>query len=147
MANYSKFSIELGYRHIDTAEIYGNENETTTRLLVGKGYDSETIPQKGEIVYLQKDPFLKLGGDVVEVSQSVHKDNIRLFRDLARFFGIRITGIDFMVRDITVSWKHQQCAVLELNSVPCIELHHFPSSGAPTNPARALADMFFKYYL
>ena len=123
------------------------ENETTTRLLVGKGYDSETIPQKGEIVYLQKDPFLKLGGDVVEVSQSVHKDNIKLFRDLAHFFDIRITGIDFMVRDIAVSWKHQQCAVLELNSVPCIELHHFPSSGAPTNPARALADMFFKYYL
>jgi cyanophycin synthetase len=37
--------------------------------------------------------------------------------------------------------------VLELNSVPCIEMHHFPSSGTPQNVAKALVDLFFKYYL
>jgi len=58
-----------------------------------------------------------------------------------------LTGIDFLAQDIAVSWKEQPCAILELNSVPCIEVHHFPSSGAPTNPAKALADMFFKHYL
>ncbi len=123
------------------------ENETTKRLLAEKGYDHNTIPSKGEIIYLQKDPFLKLGGDLVEVTSIVHKDNLKLFNDIARFFDIRITGIDFLTRDIAVSWKNQPCVILELNSVPCIELHHFPSSGAPTNPAKALADMFFKYYL
>ncbi|MBI2577525.1 MAG: hypothetical protein HYV77_01635 [Candidatus Wildermuthbacteria bacterium] len=105
------------------------------------------IPKNREIIYLQKDPFLKLGGDLVEVTPSIHRDNLKLFRDLARFFDIRITGIDFLAHDIGMSWKNQPCAVLELNSMPCIELHHFPSSGAPTNPAKALADMFFKYYL
>jgi D-alanine-D-alanine ligase-like ATP-grasp enzyme len=123
------------------------ENETTKTLLAEKGYDGKTIPPKGEVVYIQKDPFLKLGGDLVEVTTNVHKDNLRLFSDLARFFDVRVTGIDFLARDIAVSWKNQPCAILELNSVPCIELHHFPSSGIPTNPAGALADMFFKYYL
>ena len=122
------------------------ENETTKRLLSEKEYSHNAIPSKEEVVYLQKDPFLKLGGDLVEVTPNVHKDNLGLFRDLARFFDIRLTGIDFLAGNIAISWKDQPCAILELNSVPCIELHHFPSSGLPTNPAKALADLFFKYY-
>jgi len=123
------------------------ENETTKKLLATKEYTNNTTLKKGEILYLQKDPFLKLGGDLVEVTPIVHKDNLKLFNDLARFFDIRLTGIDFLAQNIAVSWKSQICAILELNSAPCIELHHFPSSGKPTNPAKALADMFFKYYL
>jgi D-alanine-D-alanine ligase-like ATP-grasp enzyme len=122
------------------------EDETTERLLTEKGYDEGTVPGNGEVVYLQKDPFLKLGGDLIEVTPTVHKDNLKLFRDLARFFDIRLTGIDFLARDIAVSYRDQPCAILELNSAPCIELHHFPSSGTPTDPARKLAEMFFKYY-
>ena len=123
------------------------ENETTKKLLAPKGYTNNTILKKGEILYLQKDPFLKLGGDLVEVTPIVHKDNLKLFSDLARFFDIHLTGIDFLAQNIALSWKNQPCAILELNSAPCIELHHFPSSGTPTNPAKALADMFFQYYL
>ncbi len=123
------------------------ENETTKELLAEKGYTNNTVLKKGETLYLQKDPFLKLGGDLVEVTPIVHKDNLKLFSNLARFFDIRLTGVDFLAQDITISWKNQPCAILELNSVPCIELHHFPSSGTPTNPAKALADKFFKYYL
>lgn len=122
-------------------------SETTTKLLAEKNYNLETVPKKNEIIHLQKDPFLKLGGDLVEVTMSVHPDNIQLFKDIAKFFDIRLVGIDFLVPDISSSWKNQHCAVLELNSVPCIEIHHFPSSGTPQNVANALVALFFKYYL
>lgn len=105
------------------------------------------VPKKGEIIFLQQDPFLRLGGDLVEVTPQVHPDNLKLFLQVARFFDIRVVGIDFLAQDISHSWKEQRCAILELNSVPCIELHHFPSSGAPQNVAKAVADLFFKYYL
>jgi cyanophycin synthetase len=123
------------------------ENETLKKTLREKAYNFSTIPQKREIVYLQKDPFLKLGGDLVEVTLQVHPDNIQLFRDIARFFDIRLVGIDFLAQNISNSWKNQPCAVLELNSAPCIELHLFPSSGAPQNVAGAVVDLFLKYYL
>lgn len=123
------------------------EDETTKGLLGEKGYNEKTILKNGETLLLQRNPFLKLGGDLLEVTPFVHADNKKLFSVLARFFDIRLTGIDFLCHDIAVSWKNQPCAVLELNSAPCIELHHFPSSGTPTNPAKALADMFFKYYV
>lgn len=122
-------------------------NDMTKTLLREKGYSIDSIPKKGEIVYLQRDPFLKLGGDLVELTPTVHPENVKLFKDLARHFDIRITGIDFLAEDISKSWREQSCAILELNSLPCIELHHFPYSGTPTSPARALADMFTKYYL
>ncbi len=122
-------------------------DDATAKLLAEKNYDLQTIPPKGEAVYLQENPFLKLGGDLIEVTEKAHPDNIRLFKDIAEFFDIRLVGIDFLAPDISRSWKNQRCAALELNSVPCIEMHHFPSSGAPQNVAGALVDMFFKYYL
>ena len=96
---------------------------------------------------MQKDPFLKLGGDLVEETPKVHPDNIQLFRNIAKFFDIRVVGIDFLIKDVAHSWKNQECAVLELNSLPCIELHHFPSSGKPQNVADAIVSLFFKYYI
>lgn len=123
------------------------EDETTEKLLSQKGYTFYSVPKNGEIVFLQRDPFLKLGGDLVELTPQVHPDNLKLFLEVARFFDIRVVGIDFLTPDISRSYREQPSAILELNSVPCIELHHFPSSGAPQNVARALTDLFFKYYL
>jgi len=122
-------------------------NETTEKLLKEKGYNFSTIPKKGEIVYLQKDSFLKLGGDLFEVTKGVHPDNLLLFCEVAKFFDVRLVGIDFLAKDISISWKNQPCAILELNSLPCIEMHHFPSSGKSQNVAKTLVDMVFKYYL
>lgn len=122
-------------------------DDTTTKLLAKRNYNLQSVPERNEIVYLQKSPFLKLGGDLVEVTKKVHPDNIQLFKEIAKFFDIRLVGIDFIVPDISGSWENQTCAVLELNSVPCIEMHHFPSSGDPQNVANALVDLFFKYYL
>ncbi len=121
-------------------------DDTTAALLVEKKYNLSTVPPTGEAVYLQKNPFLKLGGELVEVTGSTHPDNMQLFKDVARFFDIRLVGMDFMIPDISVSWRKQHCAILELNSMPCIEMHHFPSSGTPQNVASAVADLFFKYY-
>jgi len=122
-------------------------DETTKKLLAERDYNTETVLKKDEVVYLQKNPFLKLGGDLVEVTDTVHPDNIQLFKDIAKFFDIRLVGMDFIVPDISSSWQNQKCAVLELNSVPCIEMHHFPSFGKPQNVANALVNLFFKYYL
>ena len=122
-------------------------DKTSESLLESNGYDLYSTPRNGEVVYLQKDPFLKLGGDLIDVTSDVHRDNLRLFKDVAKFFDIRLVGMDFLIPDITLSWKDQNCAMLELNSAPCIEMHHCPSSGDPRNVAGAVADLFFKYYV
>lgn len=122
-------------------------NETTDQLLQNQGYNLDSIPPKNKVIYLQKNPFLKLGGDLIEVTPKIHPDNLKLFQETAKFFDTRVAGIDFLAKDISRSWKKQSCAILELNSIPCIEMHHFPSSGKPQNVAGALVDMVSKYYL
>lgn len=121
-------------------------NEITEKLLKEQGCNLSSIPKKGEIIWLQKDPFLKLGGDLIEVTSSVHPANLQLFRNVAKLFDARLVGIDFLVKDISISWKKQPCAILELNSLPCIEMHHFPSSGLPQNVAKSLLNMVLRYY-
>lgn len=121
-------------------------NDATTELLKLRGYTFSSIPQEGAIVCIQKDPFLKLGGDLVEVTDSIHPDNHRLFQEISEYSLMRVVGIDICIPDVTRSWKNQHCAILELNSTPCIELHHYPSSGAPQNVAGAVVDLMLKYY-
>lgn len=122
------------------------EDETTKSLLQNEGYSYSTIPPRNELVYLQKDPFLKLGGDLIEVTSKVHPDNLQLFGNVSKFFDVRVVGLDLLAQDISLSWKKQSFAILELNNLPCIEMHHFPSSGEPQNVAKALVDMALKYY-
>ncbi len=115
---------------------------TDNKFLKNQKYSTTSVPPKGEIVYLQRDPFVKLGGDLEEVTPLVHPDNLKLFRKTAELFGVNFVGIDFIARDIKTSWRDQVCAILELNSIPCIEMHHFPVSGTPVNVAGVLADIF-----
>jgi len=122
-------------------------NEMTQKLLTSRGYALTSVPKAGQRVYLERDPFLKLGGDLIEVTPDMHPENVKLFQAIARWFDVPIVGIDFLARDISRPWHEQPSAVLELNSLPCIEMHHFPIAGRPQNVARAVVELFFKYYV
>ncbi|MBI2644578.1 hypothetical protein HYW94_00145 [Candidatus Uhrbacteria bacterium] len=121
-------------------------NTMTEQLLREQGYTKQSVLPYGKKIFLQQDPFIRLGADSDEVTDMVHPDTMTLFKDIARYFDIRVVGLDFLCSDIQKSWKEQSCAVLELNSLPCIEVHHFPSSGTPQNVAGKIIDMIFKYY-
>ncbi|MBI5420925.1 MAG: hypothetical protein HZA35_01280 [Parcubacteria group bacterium] len=121
-------------------------DHTSERLLKEHGYSLTTIPQKGEMVILQEKGIIDLGGDPIDVTSLVHPDNISLFRTIAKLFNTKLVGMDFLAEDIIKSWKNQRCAILELNSLPYIDIHHFPAEGSPQNVAKALVNMVKKYY-
>jgi len=123
------------------------DDAVTDQLLKEQNVTKHTVPLQGKRIFLQRDPFIRLGADSDEVTDDVHPDNMALFKDIARYFDIRVVGLDFLCSDIKKSWKDQPCAVIELNSLPCIEVHHFPSSGKPQNVAGKIIDLVFKYYV
>ena len=84
---------------------------------------------------------------MIEVTNKAHPENIQLFKEIAKFFDVRLVGIDFLAKNISLPWKKQKCGIIELNSLPCIDMHHFPTSGQPQNVAEKVVDLSLKYYL
>jgi len=116
-------------------------NEEARGVLGELGLSEVNVPKEGERVSLFRRPFLRLGGELFEVTEETHADNLELMRGIARSFDAKLIGIDFIIEDIGKSYREQIYAVLELNSVPCIEMHHYPTRGRAQNVAGALWEL------
>lgn len=101
-------------------------------------------PKKGEIILLGQKTSRGVGGGITDVTKLVHKDNIALFEQVASILDDDLIGIDFIIQDISRSWKTQpKCGILECNSAPFIDLHHHPLVGKPQNVAGKIWDMIY----
>jgi cyanophycin synthetase len=91
--------------------------------------------------------ILDLGADLFEVTPCVHFDNLEIFKKVAEIFNTRFVGIDFLSNDISKSWKEHPSVIIELNSLPYIDMHHYPTEGIPVNVGGWITDLVEKYYL
>ena len=124
------------------------DDETKVVFKIDKNYKTspDYVPPKNEIVYLFEEPFIRLGADLEDVTVVTHPDNVELFKRVAKLFDTRLVGLDFICMDISRSYKDQDCGILELNSLPCVEIHQEPTTGSPVNVSGWLLDMMEKYY-
>jgi cyanophycin synthetase len=107
-----------------------------------KGYAPQSIPAAGQFVYLHQKVNWGLGGTTADATDEVHPDNIALFERASAELKAPIVGIDFIIGDISKSWKEQdRCGILECNSMPFFDNHHLPFEGEPRNVAARIWDM------
>ena len=113
------------------------------RLLKKTGYDKDTVPKKGEVVYLRSTANLSTGGTALDVTDIIHPDN----RDMAirsiRAIGLDIGGVDFLTSDISLSYREAGGAICEVNAGPGFRMHVAPSEGTPRDVAGPVIDMLF----
>lgn len=130
---------------------YGHENvlteinvdRDTLDLLEKKGYDLNTVPGHGEIVYLKSTANLSTGGTSIDVTDLVHSQNIFLCERIARVIGLDICGIDIMAPNLTHPLTENGGVVLEVNAAPGFRMHLAPSEGLPRNVAAPVIDMLY----
>jgi len=113
------------------------------RLLDLLDYTSETVPEAEEIVYLRSTGNLSTGGTSVDLTDVIHPDNVDMARRAARAIGLDVAGIDFITRDITVSYKEQGGIICEVNAAPGFRMHTNPAEGTPRDVAGPVVDMLF----
>lgn len=100
------------------------------------------IPEKGKIVTFSQKTSRGCGGTTTEVTDMVHPDNKEMLEHVGKFLNDPLVGVDFIMEDITKSWKEEQhSGVIECNSLPFIDLHHYPLFGKPVNVAGKLWDL------
>lgn len=92
----------------------------------------------GLVLQLSEKIGVGYGGSSSEDFEICHEDNQELFVRAAKVLGDPIVGFDFIIPDITQSYKKQNCGFIEVNSLPFINLHHNPLLGKPRNVAAAV---------
>ncbi|RZK76480.1 MAG: cyanophycin synthetase, partial [Pedobacter sp.] len=130
---------------------YGHENvlteitvdRDTLDLLAKKDYTLETIPEKGEVVYLKSTANLSTGGTSIDVTDIVHPQNIFICERISRVIGLDICGIDIMAQNLTQPLTENGGVVLEVNAAPGFRMHLAPSEGLPRNVASSVVDMLY----
>lgn len=130
---------------------YGHENvlteisidRDTLDLLAKKDYTLETIPEKGEIVYLKSTANLSTGGTSLDVTDSVHPQNVFICERISRVIGLDICGIDIMAKNLTQPLTENGGVVLEVNAAPGFRMHLAPSEGLPRNVSAKVIDMLY----
>jgi cyanophycin synthetase len=105
----------------------------------------EDVPQKGKVVTFSQKTSRGCGGTTTEVTDIAHPDNIEMLEHVGKFLNDPLVGVDFIMEDITKSWREEQpnkyCGIIECNSLPFIDLHHYPLFGKPQNIAAKLWDL------
>ncbi len=99
------------------------------------------VPKKDEVINLSEKIGVNYGGSSSEDFEVCHADNKELFIRAAKIIGDPIVGFDFIIPDITKSWKEQRSGFIEANSLPFINLHHDPLHGQPRNLASKVWEM------
>lgn len=117
-------------------------DEAAAKELSWQGHTFESVPKKGERVLLHQKVNWSVGGTTADVTDEVHPDNVAIFEESARVLNAPIVGIDFIIEDISKSWKEQKrCGFIECNSMPFFDNHHLPFEGKPRNVAADIWDM------
>jgi cyanophycin synthetase len=113
------------------------------RLLKKIGYDKDTVPAKDEVVYLRSTANLSTGGTAIDVTDTIHPDNREMATRAISAIGLDIGGVDFLTKDITLSYREAGGAICEVNAGPGFRMHVAPSEGTPRDVGGAVVDMLF----
>jgi len=113
------------------------------RLMEKGGVTQETVLPEGEIFFLRSTANLSTGGTAIDLTDVVHPDNREMAVRAIQAVGLDVGGVDFLIPDITKSYKEVGGAIVEVNAAPGFRMHVAPSEGQPRDVAGKVIDMLF----
>src|SRR3989344_1790517 len=107
-----------------------------------EGVGMKDIPKKDRVITFSQKTSRGIGGTTTEVTDIIHPENVKMLEKLGTYLKDPLVGVDFIIEDITQPWfTEQHCGIIECNSLPFIDLHHYPLFGKPNNVAGKLWDL------
>jgi hypothetical protein len=107
-----------------------------------EGIGMNDIPKKGRVVTFSQKTSRGIGGTTTEVTDLIHPENVKMLERLGAYLKDPLVGVDLIIEDIGKPWNTEQhCGIIECNSLPFIDLHHYPLFGKPNNVAGKLWDL------
>jgi cyanophycin synthetase len=113
------------------------------RLIADAGHTADTVLAVDEVFYLRATANLSTGGTAIDLTDVVHPDNRDMAERAIMAVGLDVGGVDFLIDDITHSYKDIGGAIVEVNAAPGFRMHVAPSEGEPRDVAGKVIDMLF----
>lgn len=120
--------------------VYDGEVEQT---LAKQEMTLDSIPENGRIVFLRGASNQSLGGTTEDVTDLVHPDNRAAAIAAAEICMLDIAGVDFVIPDISQSWRTVGGGIVEVNAGPGVDLHMAPTAGKSRNISHKLVRTLF----
>lgn len=114
----------------------------THEFLARQGLTVDSVIPDGKTIDLSEKIGLSYGGFAAEEITITHPKILAYLKRAGDALGAPLIGFDFIIEDITRDPDEQKWGVIEANSLPFINLHHFPVEGEPINVAGKVWDMW-----
>jgi cyanophycin synthetase len=118
-------------------------DDSSTEFLASQNMSPESVPSRGQKVYLRKTANLSTGGTAEDVTGEVHPGIARMAERTAKAIGLDICGIDLIAEDISKAPGSTGAAVIEVNAAPGFRMHTHPYAGKAQPVGEAVIDMLF----
>jgi len=93
-------------------------DEVTRELLKEQNLTLDSVPKKGQQVWLKRVSSFSQGGDVVDVTHKVNQKIISQCETICRCFQLEILGFDILTDDISKPLEKTGGVFLEVNNAP-----------------------------
>lgn len=90
---------------------------------------TESVLKKGEKVYLRKNSNLSTGGDSIDVTDDIPVFYKEVAIRAAQAAGLKIAGIDIIIKDSDAEPSPKNYIVVELNAPAMLSMHNYPYIG------------------
>ncbi len=117
-----------------------NIDDEVKRHLKEQKLKLKSIPKKEEQVFLRKNSNLSTGGDSIDVTDDMPDFYKQIAEKAAKATGLKIGGIDIIIKDINKNPTHKNYIVVELNAPAMLSMHDYPYIGKNRNVAKFVLD-------
>jgi len=104
-------------------------DDEVKRHLSTHSFSLQTVLKNGEKVFLRKNSNLSTGGDSIDVTDDMPDFYKKVAVEAARAAGLKIAGIDIIIKNLETPPTHDACIVVELNAPAMLSMHDFPYIG------------------
>ncbi len=104
-------------------------DDEVIRHLKSKSMFPGSVPDKGEKIFLRNNSNLSTGGDSIDVTDEMPDFYKNVAMKAAKAAGLKIAGIDIIIKDTNVIPSHDNYIVVELNAPAMLSMHNFPYIG------------------
>lgn len=114
-------------------------------MLKEQGYSVESVPEKGETVYLRENSNISTGGDSIDVTDEMDESYKEIAVQMARAIEANVTGIDLIIPDLTKASTPESpgYTVIEANFNPAMHMHAYVYKGKNRRLTKEILTMLF----